>query len=167
MQDSGNQPHLVYISIVGIDRVPMFYYRAKLEVEGLIERSPIPWTVLRATQFHDLIVKFWSVQKWSPATFVPSRTSFQPIDVRDVATRLGELVEAGPSGRVPDIGGPAIESADDLARAYLAHVGRRRPVIGLRMPAKVGTAYREGAHLATGSRYGTTTYEQYLASFGR
>ena len=50
-------PHLVYISIVGVDQVPVGYYRAKLAVERLIEDSGLPWTILRATQFHDLILR--------------------------------------------------------------------------------------------------------------
>jgi uncharacterized protein YbjT (DUF2867 family) len=52
----GGVSHLVYISIVGVDRVPVGYYRAKLRVERLVEDSGLPWTILRATQFHDLVL---------------------------------------------------------------------------------------------------------------
>ena len=48
-------PHVIFMSIVGVDRVPYGYYQVKLEVERLIEQSGLPWTVLRATQFHDLL----------------------------------------------------------------------------------------------------------------
>ena len=162
IQESGSSPHLVYISIVGIERVPMYYYNAKLEVEGLIEKSGIDWTILRATQFHDLLVKIWATQRWFPATIVPSRTSFQPIDVRDVARRLGELVDAGPSGRVADIGGPEVRSAKDLAQVYLRSERRRRPVLSIPLPGKFGAGYRAGGNLAPDHRYGELTYEQYL-----
>lgn len=59
-------PHLVHISIVGIDRIPLGYYRAKLEAERIIESSQVPWTILRATQFHDLIARIASAQRGCP-----------------------------------------------------------------------------------------------------
>ncbi|KAA0024116.1 SDR family oxidoreductase [Antrihabitans cavernicola] len=155
--------HLVYISIVGVDVVPMFYYRAKLEVERAVERAGVPFTILRATQFHDLVVAMSAAQRWLPATLVPSRTSFQPIDVRDVARRLSELVAAGPSGRVPDIGGPQVRRADDLARTYLHAVGRRRLVASVRLPGGFGAGYRAGGHLAADNAYGTITFDNFLA----
>ena len=46
-------PHLVYVSIVGVDRIPLAYYRAKAEAEREVALSGLPWTTLRATQFHE------------------------------------------------------------------------------------------------------------------
>lgn len=156
--------HLVYISIVGVDVVPMFYYRAKLEVERAIERSGVAFTILRATQFHDLVATMSAAQRLLPVTLAPSGTSFQPIAVRDVARRLVELVDSGPSGRVADIGGPAVRTADDLARAYLASVGKKKKVLTIRIPGKTGAGYRSGGHLAPDNRYGVGTFEEFLAS---
>ena len=49
--------HVLFISIVGVDRNPYYpYYRMKLETERIIERSPMPWTILRATQFHGFVL---------------------------------------------------------------------------------------------------------------
>jgi uncharacterized protein YbjT (DUF2867 family) len=154
--------HLVYVSIVGVDRVPLPYYRTKLEVERLIEASGVPWTVQRATQFHDLLYRLFAIQRWSPVTLVPSRTSFQPIDVRDVADRLAQLAVAEPAGRVADIGGPEVRAVGDLARSYLRSVRRRRPVVGVRVPGAVGAGYRAGGHMAPDHRFGTVTFEEYL-----
>ena len=53
----GSRPHLVYISIVGVDRFPRGYFKAKLEAERVITGSGLPWTTLRATQFYELIAK--------------------------------------------------------------------------------------------------------------
>jgi len=80
--------HLVYISIVGVDAVPLRYYAVKLEVERLVERSGLPWTIVRATQFHDLILAASRVLARLPVMPVLAGTSFQPIDARDVAGRL-------------------------------------------------------------------------------
>ncbi len=78
-------PHLVFISIVGVDRIPLGYYRAKLAAERVVEDAGRGWTILRATQFHDLVARLWRVQRRSPVTVSPAGTSIQPIDVRDVA----------------------------------------------------------------------------------
>jgi len=47
--------HLVFVSIIGIDEIPLPYYRAKLAAERLITAGPVPWTVFRTTQFHQLV----------------------------------------------------------------------------------------------------------------
>ena len=156
--------HIVYISIVGVDVVPLFYYKAKLQIERDLEASSVPFTILRATQFHDLVLRLFTTQRRLPVTIVPSGTSFQPISVRDVARRLAELVDAGPSGRVADIGGPEVRGADDLARAYLAAAGRKRRVVNLPLPGRTAKAYRAGGHLTPASRYGTGTFEEFLAT---
>jgi uncharacterized protein YbjT (DUF2867 family) len=159
-------PHLVYISIVGVDRVPLGYYRVKLEVERLVETSGVPWTVLRATQFHDLVRTVAGLLARLPVVPVPAATSFQPVDVRDVAARLAELAAGAPAGRVPDFGGPEVSSAADLVHAYLRATGRDRRVLPVRMPGKVAAAYRDGGHLAPDHADGRRTFEEFLAEKG-
>ena len=146
--------HLVYISIVGIDRVPMPYYRRKLEVEQLIAASGIPWTILRATQFHGFLVDmfFKSQGRIYPFLMVP-RGTVQPIAVEAVAERLTALAVGAPQGRVDDLGGPDVLTFDEAARAYMSAVGRkprtvRVPVLGklARSIADGGLTCREHAH---------------------
>lgn len=158
-----DRPHLVYISIVGIEEVPMPYYRAKFEVEQLIVESGLPWTILRATQFHDLIAWLFSVQWWLPVIMVPSGVSVQPIDVREVADRLVELAGGTPAGRVPDMGGPQVRSLADLARSSLRASGRRRPLLPVRVPGKAFRGYLDGGHLTPGCAVGRITFEEFLA----
>jgi uncharacterized protein YbjT (DUF2867 family) len=129
-------PQLVYISIVGVDRTPLGYYRAKLAVERLVENSGLPWTILRATQFHDLLMRMFAAQRWLPVLLVPARTSFQPIDAGEVAARLAELATAAPAGRVADLGGPEIRTATGLAHYYLHAYSRHRPVLPVLIPAR-------------------------------
>ncbi len=158
------RPHVIYVSIVGVDRVPLPYYRAKLESERLIERSDLPWTILRATQFHDLIATMCAAQRWLPALMMPAGVSFQPIDTGDVARRLAELVGPAPVGRAPDIGGPEIHTAVDLARAYLKSTGRRRVVLPVPVPGATFHAYRQGRHLAPEQATGKVTFDEFLAA---
>jgi uncharacterized protein YbjT (DUF2867 family) len=156
-------PHLVDISIVGVDRVPYRYYRAKLAAEHLIEASGLPWTILRATQFHQLVLLVAERLARLPVVPVPAATSFQPIDDGEVADRLAMLVAGPPSGRVPDLGGPQIRTATSLLRAYLHAAGRRRPILPIHLPGAVFAGYRHGGHLAPDHAVGRRTWEQFLA----
>jgi uncharacterized protein YbjT (DUF2867 family) len=157
------RPHVVYVSIVGVDRVPLRYYREKLAVEQLVERSGLPWTMLRATQFHDLVLTMLRPLVRLPIVPVPSGTSFQPIDVPEVAAHLIRLAGGLPLGRAGDLGGPQVRSAADLARAYLRSRGRRRRVVPVHLPGPVARGYREGGHLAPDHSGGGRTWEEFLA----
>ncbi|GDY28534.1 SDR family oxidoreductase [Gandjariella thermophila] len=154
--------HLVYVSIVGVDRVPLAYYRGKLAAEGILDGCGVPSTVLRATQFHDLLRVLFAMAARLPVMPVPD-LPFQPVDAGEVAARLVELAAGEPAGRVPDMGGPEVRDAVELARAYLAATGRRRPVVPVRLPGRTFRAYRRGGHLAPDHAVGRRTFEQYLA----
>lgn len=155
-------PHLLYVSIVGIDRVPFAFYRRMLANERTIAESGVPWTVLRATQFHDLIAFVLRVLAKPPVMALPSGLKFQPVDVRDVGERLAGLALGEPIGRAPDFGGPQARTLDDLARSYLAIAGRRRPMVPIRLLGKVFGGIRGGGLLTPEHAAGTITFEQYL-----
>lgn len=151
-------PHVLYVSIVGVDRTPLPYYEAKRDAEQVIEQSGSGWTVQRITQFHDLIDGFFGFRVF-PRT---ANLSFQPIDVADASRRLADLVEAGPQGRAGDVGGPEVLSVRELRDQRRAVTGQRAvlvpaPAIG---PLKAMDA---GNHLAPEARFGTTTWRQWLS----
>lgn len=157
------RPHLVYISIVGVDRLPLGYYRSKLEVERLVQGSGLPHTILRSTQFHDLILSGCAALARPPIMLVPAGISFQPIDAGEVADRLVELATGSVFGRVPDFGGPQVLSTVELARAYLHATSRRRYVLPVRLPGAVSAGYRRGEHLAPDRAVGRVTFGDFLA----
>ncbi|MFJ9817017.1 SDR family oxidoreductase [Streptomyces sp. NPDC101151] len=160
--------HLVYISIVGVDRVPFGYYKSKLAVERRVEESGLGWTLLRATQFHDLLATLFQGLARPPVMLVPGGVSDEPVEVSEVADRLAGLTLAAPAGRVPDMGGPEVRTLDSLARAYLRATGRRRPVANLPLFGRTYGAFRAGGHLAPDQAAGKVTFEEYLARrFGR
>jgi uncharacterized protein YbjT (DUF2867 family) len=156
-------PHLAYISIVGVDRIPIGYYKSKLEVERLVEDSGLPWTVLRATQFHQLILRGCQALARLPVMLVPAGTAFQPVDAGEVAGRLAGLATGPAAGRVPDTGGPEVRDAADLARIYLEACGRHRPVRPVRLPGAAFAGYRRGGHLAPDQATGLVTFAEFLA----
>ncbi|HEX2297273.1 MAG TPA: NAD(P)H-binding protein [Pseudonocardiaceae bacterium] len=155
--------HVVYISIVGVDRVPLGYYQVKLAEERLVEESGVPWTILRATQFHDLIRLLLATTARLPVMLVPS-LRVQPIDASEVAARLVDLAAGPPVGRAPDLGGPQVRAFRDLASAYLRATGKRRLVFPLRLPGSTFRGYRQGGHLTPAHAEGRRTFEEYLAA---
>ncbi|MFC9505537.1 SDR family oxidoreductase [Streptomyces sp. NPDC057002] len=156
--------HLVYISVIGADRVPLAWMRTKLESERAVAGSGIPWSTLRAAQFHDLALTMVEKMARLPVFPVPGGLRLQPVDSREVAARLAELTLGTPAGLVPDLTGPHVHGLADLARPYLRLTGRRRPMLPVRIPGKAGRAYRAGANLTLrGAEEGKRTWEEFLA----
>jgi uncharacterized protein YbjT (DUF2867 family) len=160
---AAGSPHIVYVSIVGIDRVPFGYYQAKLRVERLLESSGLPWTVLRATQFHDLLLAMAQQLIRLPVVLVPAGVASQPIDVGDVADRLAEIAVGKPLGQAPEMGGPRPWTVAEVVRAVLRVSGRTRPVIEVPLPGKTMSALRAGGLLTPERAVGRRTFEDFLA----
>ncbi|MEY9935720.1 SDR family oxidoreductase [Streptacidiphilus sp. MAP5-3] len=157
--------HLVHVSAIGVDTVPLAWFRMKLAAERAIVDSGIPYTVLRPAQFHSLTLLVMEKMTKMPVVPAPGGMRWQPVDPRDVADRLAELALGEPAGLVPDLAGPTVYSMGELARSYLAARGKRRPLLPLHLPGKVGRAYRGGDNLALGERttVGHRSWEVYLA----
>jgi uncharacterized protein YbjT (DUF2867 family) len=167
-----NVRHIVYISVVGADETPingpidraMFgYFGAKHAAERIIAESGIPWTTVRATQFHDLTLKTLEQLAKLPVMPVFGGMSFQPIDSGEVADRLVELALDEPVGLVASIGGPKIYPMDELARSYLAADGRSKPVFGMPIFGAAARAQKSGVNLAPDRAVGRRTWEEFLA----
>jgi uncharacterized protein YbjT (DUF2867 family) len=165
--------HLVFISVVGADRVPvvsgvdraMFgYFASKRAAERVVEGSGVPWTTLRASQFHELVFLVTQSMAKLPVVPVPSGVRFQPIDGADVADRLVELALGGPAGLVPDVAGPRVYGMDELVRSYLRATGKRRPLLRMPVPGRAAAALRAGANLAPERAVGRRTWEEFLAT---
>jgi uncharacterized protein YbjT (DUF2867 family) len=154
--------HFVYISVIGADTVPLAWLRTKLACEEAIAGSGIPFTILRAAQFHDLTLTMVRAMAKLPIVPVPGMR-LQPIDARDVATRIVELALATPAGRVADIAGPAVYEMKQLVQDYLTTAGKRRLTVPVRLPGKAGKAYRGGQNLTLDGDHGTHTWEEFLA----
>ena len=159
---SAGVSHFIYVSIVGIERIPFPYYRHKLAAEAVVTGAGVPWSILRATQFHDLLDGFLQPLARLPFGFLPTDFQFQPIDASEVADRLVECVAAGPSGRLTDMGGPEAHRLGDLARVWLAARGLKRPIIRLPIPGKLGHAFRNGYVTCPQHRQGKLTWAEWV-----
>jgi uncharacterized protein YbjT (DUF2867 family) len=165
--------HLVYISVVGADRVPvvsgvdraMFgYYAAKRAAERIVADSGLGWTILRATQFHSLMRTMAAAMAKMPIIPVPAGFRFQPIDAGEVATRLVELALGRPGRLVPEIGGPRVYEMAEILRSYLRTRHQHRLLLPVRVPGRAAGALRSGANLAPGRAVGRRPWEDFLSS---
>ena len=165
--------HLVYISVVGADHIPMGsrvdramfgYYGSKLAAERIVADSGLPFTTLRATQFHDLILTVAQQVAKLPVVPVPAGFRFQPVDADEVAARLVEHSLGEPAGKVPDMGGPRVYGVADLLRGYLRVSHRRRLIVPVWLPGKAARVFRAGANLTPPEQaVGRQTWEEFLA----
>jgi uncharacterized protein YbjT (DUF2867 family) len=156
--------HLVYISVIGADRVPLAWLRTKLASEQTIADSGLPWTAMRAAQFHGLVLDVVAKMAKLPIVPIPGGLRFQPVDARDVAERLAKLTLGEPSGLVADLAGPRIYSMGELIKGYLSATGRRRLTLPVRIPGQAGRAYRAGDNLSLDAVTGQRTWEDFLAA---
>lgn len=154
--------HLLGISIVGCDRVPTTYYKAKVEQEEAIAAGGVPWSLLRATQFHDLLAwAFASAARWR---LLPTgKARLQPVDSALVAKRLARAAHDGPAGRLPDIAGPEVRTLTELARAWRKAESRRLLPLPVPMIGKIGRPLRDAALCNPEAAAGGRTFESWLA----
>jgi uncharacterized protein YbjT (DUF2867 family) len=158
-QRAGVRAH-VLLSVVGADRIPTGYHRGKLEQERVVLDGAVPATVLRTTQFHELVERVLRMQP-GPIALVP-RVRIQPVAAREVADLLAEIVEEEPAGRVTDLAGPRVHDAVDLARRTLRARGSHRLVLPVRLPGATGRAVRAGLLPGDRARRGTQTFREWL-----
>ncbi len=165
--------HLVYISVVGADRIPvagkfdsaMFgYFRAKRAGEQIVAESGIPWTILRATQFHDLVLLVARQLTKLPVVPAFAGVRFQPVDSSEVADRLVDLATGSAAGLVPDFAGPRVYEMKNLMRGYLRSQHKHRLILPIRLPGKAARALRAGATLSPDRAVGRGTWEDFLAA---
>ncbi|GII57479.1 3-beta hydroxysteroid dehydrogenase [Planotetraspora thailandica] len=150
--------HLVTLSIVGVDRVKYPYYTGKLRQEEIVREGAVPWTILRATQFHEFVGQVLSGVP-GPIAVVPTGR-VQPVAAWEVAELLADLAPGSPQAMAPELAGPRVESLVDMVRRLIAAGGApRRPVLPLYFPGGMSS----GGLLPTGpGPRGTQTFADWL-----
>ena len=127
--------HISYISIVGIDRIPLPYYKQKMTAEEAIKSSGVPWSILRATQFHSLIdYILLELTKQPLIALLPTELQFQSVDASEVASRLVQMALSTPDGYVPQMGGPEVLTLGEMAHTWLTVRGLHPAVLPVRFP---------------------------------
>ncbi len=153
---AGGRPHLVYLSIVGVEKSAFPLYRAKVEIEAMLATSGLPWTSLRTPQFHELI---WDVFDRPPSSpFLALGMRYQPLACAEVADSVVDLLTKPPANGIVEMGGPEILEASELASIFAEVMGRPEPA--LRRTPSAGTDL--DALLTPSHREGRQTWRQFL-----
>ncbi|BCY08143.1 SDR family oxidoreductase [Actinoplanes sp. L3-i22] len=146
--------HAVILSIVGAELVPdLVYYQAKVLQEDILKAGPIPWSIVRATQFFEFVGAVLSWTTDGDTVRLPA-TPIQPMASADVARAVAEVAAGAPLNATRDVAGPEVFTLDELGRVYLAAKDDKRTVVldpaaGM-FAAVAGDAIiaKPGAHLA-------------------
>jgi uncharacterized protein YbjT (DUF2867 family) len=150
--------HHVGISIVGVDRVPLAYYEVKLEQEQLVEASPVPWTIVRATQFHEFIEQLVGF----PQTRFGGRALYQPAAVDEVAGAVAEVALGEARRTRVNVAGPEVHRL-----RHLAELGGLRKPFSVPLFGRIGKPMRQGALTHPNPDVRTaTTYGEWLRHRG-
>jgi uncharacterized protein YbjT (DUF2867 family) len=164
MCERANVRHFIYVSIVGVDKIPLEYYKAKLAAEERVMTGRVPWTIQRAPQFFGFVDFIISRMARFPLIMLPTDWKGQPIDTGEAADVIADLVRRGPSGRTPDFGGPKIRQFGEMAREWKAARRVGKPIIPLPTFGKVSAGFRAGYNTVPGNRVGALQWEDWLRS---
>ncbi|GIJ79530.1 Nucleoside-diphosphate-sugar epimerase [Micromonospora phaseoli] len=160
--------HLVYVSIVGVDRVPYSYYRHKLAAEQVVAAGEVPWTVLRATQFPQFLDELLRMSSKLGPVIGDRAVLAQPVDPGEVAGELIELLRSGAQGGIVEFGGPEVLRFDDAVRTWRQARRSRRPLLPIRFPGRLGRELRSGGLVTEARPTGRRTWVDYLTdTYGR
>ncbi len=156
--------HHVCVSIAGCDRVPLGYYRVKTEQEQVVQQGSVPWTIVRATQFHELAASLFAASaryRVLPAARLP----MQPVAAAEVASAVAAAAGSDPAGGRIQVAGPQVSTIADLARTWRSVTGKPAILLPVPLPGKIGRELRAGV-LTAGSAdvVGTMTFASWLAS---
>ena len=156
--------HHVLLSIVNVDAVTdNAHYLGKIAQEQRVQAGPVPWTILRATQFHSFAEM---VAGWTAADGVAAVAPLlvQPVDVGDVAAVLAELAVGTPAGRAPDLAGPDTLDLVDMAVRTFAARGSGTTVRASWRDSPFGVSMAGEVLLpGPGARIGGTSFSDWLA----
>ncbi len=155
--------HLIYISIVGVDQIDYGYYQKKLTAERIIEAGDVPYSILRATQFHSLLNSMISTAARLPLIMpLPTDFKFQSVAEVEVVEQLVRIVGAAPQGRLPDFGGPDVLSLGEMARTWMDIMHVRKWLLRFPLPGSVAVAFRAGRNTAPQGVRGRMSWRDWL-----
>jgi uncharacterized protein YbjT (DUF2867 family) len=158
--------HHVALSVVGTDRLQESgYFRAKLAQEHLIEKSPIPYTILHSTQFFEFLPSI-ADEDTVEQTVRISPALFQPIAAADVAATLATVAASPPVNGIIEVAGPDRVSMADLVQRYLSKTDDARQVLVDRNARYYGLLLNDES-LTPGAnpRLGSTTFEEWFSTY--
>jgi uncharacterized protein YbjT (DUF2867 family) len=154
--------HFVILSIVGVDQVPeLDYYRAKALQEDILKAGPVPYSIVRATQFMEFMDAVLSWTADNDTVRLPN-TPIQPIAAADVAATVATVAAGSPLGGTLDVAGPDVYPLDELGRITLAAKGDKRSVTTDDTAGMFAVIHGDVLTAKNGARVAPTHYTDWL-----
>lgn len=155
--------HFIYISIVGVDKSSFPYYQSKFEVEKMIQESNLPFSILRATQFHDMILdRFIKPFEEEGSLKIPQKMRFQSIAIEDVAEKLVSLTIESPINKIEIIAGSDVYTIEEMTQIYLEVSGRTDKIEPSLYDQEIHELFRSGVNLCDNCKTEKTTWKDFL-----
>ncbi|GLY70498.1 SDR family oxidoreductase [Amycolatopsis taiwanensis] len=159
----GGVGHFVILSIVGVDQVPgLDYYRAKVLQENILKAGPIPYSIVRATQFMEFMDATLGMTTEGDTVRLP-RTPIQPIAAADVSSVVAEVAAGSPLNGVLNIAGPDVYPLDELGRLTVTARSDGRTVVTDDTAGMFAAAHGDVLTAPNGARIAPTHYPDWLA----
>ena len=154
--------HFIYPSIVGIEEIPLKYYKLKYEAEELVKNSSVPYTIVRGTQFHGFVENLLLSKPLFKRYIIPGSIKFQSVDVGEFANHLINLINKGPQGRTDDFGGPDVMTLREMAELKIKMNNETNKVLNISLPGKLYKSFFDGKNTDFIQKMGKITFEEYL-----
>lgn len=154
--------HFIYPSIVGIEEIPLKYYKLKYEAEELLKNSSIPYTIVRATQFHHFVENLLLSKPHFKRYLIPGSIKFQSVDVGEFGDHLIGLMNNGPQGKTDDFGGPKIMTLREMAEQKIKINNETNKVFSFSIPGTLYNSFLEGKNTNDNQKIGKITFEEFL-----
>ncbi|UOY92349.1 NmrA family NAD(P)-binding protein [Ectobacillus sp. JY-23] len=162
LEKLGHIKHFIYPSIIGIEHIPLYYYKCKCEAETLLKNSSIPYTIVRTTQFHSFVESLMLSKTICNRYIIPGNFKFQSVDTDDFAKHLIQIANHTPEGKTVEFGGPHIMTLKEMA-AHKIHINKEtRKILNFSFPGKLYKSLVEGKNTTSAEARGETTFEEYL-----
>ena len=156
--------HAVILSIVGVDQVPeLVYYQAKTLQEKILEAGPVPYSIVRATQFFEFVDAVLSWTSDEHTVRLPD-TPVQPIASADIAKEVAKVCAGEPLNGIRNVGGPEVFTLDELGRIALAAKGDNRTVVVDHTAGMFAAVKGDVLTAPPGAVLATTTFREWLAA---
>jgi uncharacterized protein YbjT (DUF2867 family) len=155
--------HFVHVSVAGVDDIPLAYYRAKRAAEQAVMTGGIPFSILRATQFHQSLDRHLRALSAVPMVLpLPKGFAVQTVDVREVASRLVRCLDYRPTGRLVDFGGPHVLSVAEAAAIWMRINRIRKPIVNVPVPGAIAEAFRDQENTAPFGARARVSWREWL-----
>jgi uncharacterized protein YbjT (DUF2867 family) len=161
--DRAGVGHAVILSIVGAEKVPgLVYYRAKVLQEDILKAGPVPYSIVRATQFFEFINSVLSWTADEKTVRLPA-TLMQPMAAAEIAQAVADVCVGAPLQGTRNIAGPEVFSLDELGKITLAAHGDKRTVVTDTTAGMFAAAPGDALIAGDDAVIGKTTYQEWLA----